>query len=126
MMSRRVCTRRALLPTTTNLSSLYTLGSELKAAMSEQAAVGKLVAQADQSGGVLAKLIIFALSLGIVPLSSYFLSRDYLWDGNTIYAAITAIVAANGVLVLYIVEAMREESRLRTREKQESESRKNR
>ncbi|KAI0832531.1 hypothetical protein BC628DRAFT_1414821 [Trametes gibbosa] len=94
--------------------------------MSEQAAAGKLVAQGDQSGGVLVKLIIFALSLGIVPLSSYFLSRDYLWDGNTIYAAITAIVAANTVLVLYIVEAMREESRLRTREKQEAESKKNR
>lgn len=27
------------------------------------------------------KLIIFALSLGIVPISSYFLSRDYLWNG---------------------------------------------
>ena len=27
------------------------------------------------------KLIIFALSLGIVPISSYFWSRDYVWDG---------------------------------------------
>ncbi|KAI0638290.1 hypothetical protein C8Q77DRAFT_1153954 [Trametes polyzona] len=95
--------------------------------MSEQAAVGKLTAQtAEQSGGVLAKLIIFALSLGILPLSSYFLSRDYLWDGNTIYAAITAIVAANLILVLYIFEAMREEARLRAREKQQGESKKDR
>ena len=95
---------------------------------------------------MLAKLIIFALSLGIVPISSYFLSRDYLWagaladafsfdwyaglhnvdTGNTIYAALTAIFAANLVLVLYIVGAVREESRLRAREKQQNESKKDR
>ncbi|KAI0352848.1 hypothetical protein OH77DRAFT_1381123, partial [Trametes cingulata] len=62
---------------------------------------------------VLAKLLIFAISLGVVPISSYFLSRDYLWEGNTIYAAITAIVSANLVLVAYIIEATREEARLR-------------
>ncbi|KAL7282492.1 hypothetical protein PYCCODRAFT_1433734 [Trametes coccinea BRFM310] len=88
--------------------------------MSEQAAVGKLVAaQADQSGGVLFKLVITALALGIVPLSSYYLSRDYLWNGNTIYAAFTAVFSANVVLVLYILEAAREESRLRASEKQQ-------
>ncbi|KAJ8457240.1 hypothetical protein ONZ51_g11650 [Trametes cubensis] len=94
--------------------------------MSEQAAPGKLAAQADDAGGVLTKLIITALALGIAPLSSYFLSRDYLWAGNTIYAALTAIFAANLVLVLYIVGAVREESRLRAREKQQSESKKDR
>ncbi|KAL1944254.1 hypothetical protein VTO73DRAFT_3439 [Trametes versicolor] len=92
--------------------------------MSEQAAVGKLVAQTEESGSVLGKLILFALSLGLVPISSYFLSRDYLWNGNTIYAAITAIVAANIVLVLYIFEAMRDESRMRAREKQQGETKK--
>ena len=97
--------------------------------------------------GVLAKLLIFALSLGVVPISSYFLSRDYLWDGtsvpppprtlhssflstagNTIYAAITAIVAANVVLVAYIIESLREEARLKTKEKgkQPAQSKKDR
>ncbi|RPD67056.1 hypothetical protein L226DRAFT_565811 [Lentinus tigrinus ALCF2SS1-7] len=97
--------------------------------MSGQAAPGKLIAQqAEQQGGVLAKLVIFALALGFVPISSYFLSRDYLWAGNTIYAAITAIISANLVLVAYIIESVREESRLRAREKQQqpAESKKDR
>ncbi|KAM5534307.1 hypothetical protein V8D89_012035 [Ganoderma adspersum] len=97
--------------------------------MSEQVTAGKIVErQAEQQGSVLMKLIIFALSLGIVPISSYFLSRDYLWNGNTITAAITAIVAANLVLVAYIVESLREEARLKTKEKgkQPAESKKDR
>ena len=99
----------------------------------------------DCDRGVLAKLITFALALGTVPISSYFLSRDYLWGGmcsqiifcvllnlvctgNTIYAAITAIVSANLVLIAYIIESVREESRLRAREKQQqpAESKKDR
>ncbi|TBU38061.1 hypothetical protein BD309DRAFT_972693 [Dichomitus squalens] len=97
--------------------------------MSEQVAAAKIVErQAEQQGGVLGKLLIFALSLGIVPISSYFLSRDYLWDGNTIFAAITAVVAANVVLVAYIIESLREESRMKTKEKgkQPAESKKDR
>ncbi|PIL37250.1 hypothetical protein GSI_00943 [Ganoderma sinense ZZ0214-1] len=96
--------------------------------MSEQAAAGKIVEkQAEQQGGVLTKLIIFALSLGILPISSYFVSRDFLWNGNTIFAAITAIVAANIILVAYIVESLREEARLKTEKgKQPSESKKDR
>ncbi|KAI9000908.1 hypothetical protein BD414DRAFT_532715 [Trametes punicea] len=95
--------------------------------MSEQAAIGKLAAQADQSEGALFKLMITALALGIAPLSSYFLSRDYLWNGNTIYAALTAILAANLVLVAYITEAVREESLSRARDKRrEPENKKDR
>ncbi|RDX55732.1 hypothetical protein OH76DRAFT_1397131 [Lentinus brumalis] len=97
--------------------------------MSGQAAPGELVAQpAEQQGGVLVKLIIFALALGGVPISAYFLSRDYLWEGNANFAAITAIVSANLVLVAYIIESIREESRTRAQEKQQqpAESKKDR
>ncbi|KAA1466219.1 hypothetical protein DENSPDRAFT_830988 [Dentipellis sp. KUC8613] len=59
--------------------------------------------------GVLIKLIIFSLSLGILPLGSYFVSEKYLWNGNSIYSAITAIVAANLVLVSYIVLSLMED-----------------
>ena len=31
--------------------------------------------------GILTKLITFALALGLVPITSYFASRDYLWEG---------------------------------------------
>ncbi|EDR12812.1 uncharacterized protein LACBIDRAFT_311681 [Laccaria bicolor S238N-H82] len=78
--------------------------------MSEHTAIGKLNADA-ASGGVLLKLIIFSLSLGILPLTSYFASLKYVWDGNATFAAITAVVAANIVLVTYIVMSLLEDKR---------------
>lgn len=39
--------------------------------------------------------------------------------GNTMYAAITAIVSANVVLVAYIIESVREESRLKAKDRQQ-------
>lgn len=81
------------------------------------------------SSGVLAKLLIFSFSLAVVPLTSYFLSEKYIWNGmsclntvmnaaesifmgytgNSTFAAITAIVAANIVLVLYIIISVLED-----------------
>ncbi|CAL1701394.1 unnamed protein product [Somion occarium] len=77
--------------------------------MSAQAAVSKQTTQVAQQSGVLAKLIMFSVTLAVAPLSSYFLSEKYLWNGNSTYAAITAIVAANLVLVLYIIMSVMEE-----------------
>lgn len=65
--------------------------------------------------------MVFSLSLGIVPLTSYYASLHFIWDGtitilrrakllvdsrysgNSTFAAITAVVAANLVLIVYIV-----------------------
>ncbi|CAE6428024.1 unnamed protein product [Rhizoctonia solani] len=52
---------------------------------------------------VLFKLSGFSIALAVVPLSSYFLSMKYLWSGNSTYAALTAIVSANIVLIAYIL-----------------------
>ncbi|CAE6500737.1 unnamed protein product [Rhizoctonia solani] len=52
---------------------------------------------------VLFKLTGFSIALAVVPLSSYFLSMKYLWGGNSTYAALTAIVSANVVLIAYIL-----------------------
>ncbi|KAH9482808.1 Vacuolar ATPase assembly integral membrane protein vma21 [Psilocybe cubensis] len=76
--------------------------------MSEQVAVSKINADA-AAGGVLFKLIIFSVSLGVIPISSYFLSLKYLWNENATFAAITAVVSANVVLVAYIISAIRED-----------------
>jgi len=65
--------------------------------------------QTFEPGGVLLKLIIFSLSLGIVPIASYFASEKYIWGGNSTFAAITAIVAANIVLVAYIISSLRDD-----------------
>jgi len=77
--------------------------------MSEQAKASNITDQTAK-GGVLLKLIAFSLSLGIVPISSYFLSEKYVWNGNSNYAAITAVLAANVVLVVYIIVSILEDS----------------
>ncbi|KAF8528765.1 hypothetical protein BU17DRAFT_79921 [Hysterangium stoloniferum] len=71
--------------------------------------VAKLQEQS-AAGGVLATLLAFAVALAVVPIGSYFISLWYLFDGNATYAAITAIVAANIVLVSYVVISMWEDS----------------
>ncbi|KAM6495988.1 hypothetical protein JOM56_008694 [Amanita muscaria] len=73
--------------------------------MSEKSAPSQITAQA-ASGAVLVKLAVFSLSLGVVPIASYFGSLKYVWNGNATYAAITAIVAANLVLVSYIISSV--------------------
>ncbi|CCM04820.1 uncharacterized protein FIBRA_07013 [Fibroporia radiculosa] len=93
--------------------------------MSEQTKVGASAAQAVEQGGIFAKLLVFAALLAIAPIASYFLSKDYLWDGNTVFAAITAIIAANAVLIGYIIVSIREE-RLGTTARGPAESKKNR
>jgi len=65
--------------------------------------------QAVGQKAVLLKLIIFSLSLGIVPITLYFLSEKYVWNGNSNYAAITAIFAANAVLIAYIITSLQED-----------------
>ncbi|KAI0729353.1 hypothetical protein C8Q72DRAFT_829198 [Fomitopsis betulina] len=77
--------------------------------MSGQAAAANITSQTAQQSGILIKLLLFAAALAIAPVSSYFLSKQYLWDGNAVLAAITAIVSANIVLVAYIVVSIREE-----------------
>jgi len=98
------------------------------------------------SKGVLLKLIIFSLSLGIVPITSYFASEKYIWNGapsqiiqplrlsgsltlcvlgNSTFAAITAVVSANVVLVAYIISSLREDQAEQETRKL-SESRKDR
>jgi len=71
--------------------------------MSEQVAAGKIAADAN---GQLAKLMFFTVSLGLVPITSYFGSLKYLWNGNATYSAFTAVAAANLILVAYIITAI--------------------
>jgi len=77
--------------------------------MSARTVTSDVPPQTFEQGGVLLKLIIFSLSLGIVPIASYFASEKYIWDGNSTFAAITAIIAANIVLVTYIISSLRDD-----------------
>jgi hypothetical protein len=75
----------------------------------------------------LVKLIIFSVTLGILPIGSYFFTLNYVWKGiqdnlnnwqdsnvdllvgDSTSAAITAIVAANVLLAAYIITAVLED-----------------
>ncbi|KAJ7276313.1 hypothetical protein B0H12DRAFT_1084752 [Mycena haematopus] len=50
--------------------------------------------------------MFFTISLGVVPITSYFGSLKYLWNGNATYSAFTAVGAANLILVAYIITAI--------------------
>jgi len=65
------------------------------------------------------------LSLGIVPITSYFVSEKYIWNGNSTFAAITAVLSAHVVLVAYIISSLREDQ-AEQETKKLSESRKDR
>ncbi|KAG7449253.1 uncharacterized protein BT62DRAFT_1002840 [Guyanagaster necrorhizus] len=74
----------------------------------EQAAIANANART-ASRSTLAQLVLFSLSLGILPISSYFFSLKYVWNGNSTWAAITAVAAANVVLVAYIFASLRDD-----------------
>jgi len=94
--------------------------------MSAQAAPSQIQAKA-ASKGVLAKLLLFSISLGVIPLSSYYASLKYVFEGNSTFAAITAVVAANVVLVAYIITSLLEDRKdSTTKGAGEAESKKNR
>ncbi|KAF5369781.1 hypothetical protein D9758_001151 [Tetrapyrgos nigripes] len=76
--------------------------------MAEQIAIAKANSEVAQRG-TLVKLIIFSLSLGIAPLSAYYASLKYIWNGNATWAALTAVLTANFVLVAYIITSIYED-----------------
>ncbi|KAG2068399.1 hypothetical protein BDR04DRAFT_776562 [Suillus decipiens] len=76
--------------------------------MSDQVAAAKASEHA-ASRAALVKLVFFAATLAILPISSYFFTEKYVWSGNSNYAAITAICAANIVLIAYIVVSVLED-----------------
>jgi hypothetical protein len=79
----------------------------------------------------LVKLLVFSFSLAFVPISTYFASLKYYWDGsqsfdvftvhlsdiyllagNATWSALSAVVAANVVLVAFIVQSIQDDSPL--------------
>ncbi|PSR71778.1 hypothetical protein PHLCEN_2v12279 [Hermanssonia centrifuga] len=76
------------------------------------AAPSTLTAQTAEQAPVLFKLLLLTFALAFAPISVYYLSQNYLWNGNSTYAAITAVVAANIVLVTYIILSVMEENQL--------------
>ncbi|KAH7105364.1 hypothetical protein BKA62DRAFT_826657 [Auriculariales sp. MPI-PUGE-AT-0066] len=72
-----------------------------------EAAAAKVGAQAD-NGAVLVNLLLHSLGIAVLPIAGYFGSLNYIWKGNTIFAALTAVVVANVVFVSFIMQAYKE------------------
>lgn len=61
--------------------------------------------------GVVTKLAIFTVAMVLMPIGTYYLTRDYLFAPTTTltYPAICAVTVANLVLVAFIWVAFRED-----------------
>ncbi|KAM0748339.1 hypothetical protein T439DRAFT_358890 [Meredithblackwellia eburnea MCA 4105] len=69
-------------------------------------------------GSVLTKLAIFTAAMVVLPIGSYFLSRDYYFGPkNTTPPGIIAATMANIVLVAFIWVALKEDREDAKREK---------
>ncbi|KAK1926109.1 VMA21-like domain-containing protein, partial [Papiliotrema laurentii] len=77
--------------------------------MSSRVASGKMAQPEGMQPAVLYKLVLFAILMAVVPIGTYFGTLSHLFNGNTTYSAISAVLAANVVLVGYVVVAFREE-----------------
>jgi len=71
---------------------------------------GAAVKAQTTQNGTLVKLMFFSLALGIVPISTYFFTQTYVFNENSVWAALAAVVAANIILISYVIVAIREES----------------
>ncbi|KAJ3330633.1 vacuolar ATPase assembly integral membrane protein vma21 [Blyttiomyces sp. JEL0837] len=58
---------------------------------------------------VIAKLIFFSVLMFSLPIGMYFYTLNNVFDGNTTYSAISAVVVANMVLIAYVVMAFLED-----------------
>ncbi|KAJ8069624.1 hypothetical protein OCU04_000061 [Sclerotinia nivalis] len=58
---------------------------------------------------IIYKLLGFTLAMVIIPISSYFLTLNSIFRGNSTFAGATAAIMANVVLVGYVIVAMKED-----------------
>jgi hypothetical protein len=59
---------------------------------------------------VVAKLLGFTAAMIVVPIGSFFLTLNTIFQGNTTFAGALAAVMANVVLISYIFVAMTEDT----------------
>ncbi|KAF8242372.1 hypothetical protein K440DRAFT_565550 [Wilcoxina mikolae CBS 423.85] len=60
-------------------------------------------------GAVIAKLLLFTLAMITAPLITYYISVTSVFVGNATVAGAFAAVAANVVLIAYVIVAMNED-----------------
>ncbi|KAF1351158.1 hypothetical protein BDV97DRAFT_164563 [Delphinella strobiligena] len=58
---------------------------------------------------VIYKLLFFTFAMIVAPISSYFLTLNAVYSGNSTYAGATAAIVANVVLIGYVIVAFQED-----------------
>lgn len=58
---------------------------------------------------VILKLLAFTFAMFIIPIGSYFVTINTIFNGNSTYAGGLAAILANVVLVGYVIVAMNED-----------------
>ncbi|RMZ81219.1 hypothetical protein DV737_g2644, partial [Chaetothyriales sp. CBS 132003] len=58
---------------------------------------------------VILKLLAFTFAMVVVPLGSFFFTREYVFSGSSVYSGGFAALMANVVLVAYIIVAVLED-----------------
>lgn len=59
---------------------------------------------------VIVKLLAFTFAMIVVPIGSYFLTVNTVFQGNSTFAGALAAIMANVVLIGYVIVAMREDA----------------
>ncbi|KAK4147694.1 uncharacterized protein C8A04DRAFT_24241 [Dichotomopilus funicola] len=90
--------------------------SEEKTLLEKDDSIGSSPAAGEKSdtspavpASVIIKLLAFTLGMIIIPISSYFLTVNSVFNGNSTYAGALAAIMANAVLIGYIFVAMAED-----------------
>ncbi|KXX82849.1 Vacuolar ATPase assembly integral membrane protein VMA21 [Madurella mycetomatis] len=90
--------------------------SQEKTLLEKDDRIGPSPAASEQSNitpavpmSVIMKLLAFTLAMIVVPIGSYFITVDMLFNGNATYAGALAAIMANVVLIGYIFVAMAED-----------------
>ncbi|EFR04895.1 hypothetical protein MGYG_07897 [Nannizzia gypsea CBS 118893] len=63
-------------------------------------------------GGVLWKFILYSVMIVCCPLATYYGTVNRVFEGNSTYAGAAAAGAANVVLIVYIIFAIREDNEM--------------
>ncbi|KAF2151700.1 hypothetical protein K461DRAFT_321887 [Myriangium duriaei CBS 260.36] len=60
-------------------------------------------------GSVIAKLLMFTFAMVTFPIGTYFLTKDFVFRGNSTFAGALAAVVANVVLIGYVIVAFNDD-----------------
>ncbi|TPX51393.1 hypothetical protein SeMB42_g00482 [Synchytrium endobioticum] len=61
---------------------------------------------------VVVKLLGFSIAIFVFPIATYFYTLNRVFQGNLTYAAISAVVMVNVILVAFVVVAFTEDSKV--------------